>query len=170
MQELEQIEAAIRTSQQWIVTLQGRRELLTSELERLTRPQIVATTLLNRTVGPGFVYRGEMCTYWCYIDIHIALLRRLWADFPHKREQMARAMGAHGTTRAYVAQSRDDLFPGQPVEFVQRHSCLLIDGWWVDKNLNRERMQTVLPTAVRAAGLTLGKDITIIWRRMHIHG
>ena len=38
IQELEQIESAIQTSQRWIATLQGRRDVLTAELDRLTRP------------------------------------------------------------------------------------------------------------------------------------
>ena len=43
IQELEQIESAIQASQRWIATLQGRRDLLTAELDRLTRPQPAPT-------------------------------------------------------------------------------------------------------------------------------
>jgi hypothetical protein len=39
MHELEQIESAIQASRHWIAALEGRRETLTAELERLTRPQ-----------------------------------------------------------------------------------------------------------------------------------
>ena len=43
IQELEQIEAAIQASQQWLRTLQGRRETLTAELEKITRAPVAPT-------------------------------------------------------------------------------------------------------------------------------
>ena len=41
--ELEQIEAAIQASTRWLNTLQGRREVLTAELEKITRPPVAPT-------------------------------------------------------------------------------------------------------------------------------
>ena len=61
-------------------------------------------------------YHGEMARAWSAIDIHIGLLRRLWADRPLQREAMAGAMGARGYSRAYVARSVLQLFPGKPAK------------------------------------------------------
>ncbi|HPB21070.1 MAG TPA: hypothetical protein PLL48_02000 [Novosphingobium sp.] len=125
LQELEQIERAIAAAQDCVATLQLRRELLTSELERITRP--APTT--PRVVGPGFRYRGEMVRAWSAIDIHAGLLRRLWMDFPEQRGAMAAAMGARGYSRAYVARSPAELFPGKPAPWAAKFSRTLVDGW-----------------------------------------
>jgi hypothetical protein len=170
IQELEQIESAIQTSLVWLETLKGRREALTSELERITRPQPVITRTPTKTIGPGLEYQGEVSTHWNYIDIHIDLLRRLWTNFPDRREAMAKAMSRYGTTRTYVAKTLTDLFPGQPTLWAQRYSRTLVDGWYVDTNLNRERMRRILPAAVGVAGLKWGEDVKIYWRRTQITG
>ena len=55
LQELEQIERAIAAAQNCVATLQLRRELLTSELERITRPAPPAPKI----IGPGFTQVAE---------------------------------------------------------------------------------------------------------------
>lgn len=168
IRELEQIEAAIQVSQQWLGTLQGRRDALTAELEKITRPPVVATKPAMKTIGPGLEYLGKMTRHWNYIDIHIDLLRRLWTEFPDHREAMARAMGVYGTTRAYVAKSQVELFPGRSPSFAQRFSRTLVEGWYVDTNLNKERMRRILPAAVAAAGLKWGADVRAFWRATQV--
>ena len=163
LQELEQIETAIEASERLLVTLHGRHETLLSELDSLTRPETVATRA-RKTVGPGFEYRGAMVARWSYIDIHADLLRRLWTDFPERREAMAVAMGLHGTTRAYVARTREGLFPGHARAWATRYSRMLVDGWYLDTNLGRQRMRRILPAAVEAAGLAWGQDVKAYWR------
>ena len=164
IQELEQVEAAIEISQHWLNTLQGRREALMSELEMLTRPTVAPVKPTMKTIGPGLEYSGEMTHRWYYIDIHVELLRRLWTEYPERRDAMAKAVGLHGTTRAYVARSLDELFPGQALHWAQRYSRQLVEGWYVDTNLNRERMRRILPAAVRAAGLRWGEEVKVYWR------
>lgn len=168
IQELEQIESAIRVSQEWLVTLKGRHEALTAELERITRPQPAIEKTPKKNIGPGLEYQGVVSIQWNYIDIHIALLRRLWTDFPDRREAMAKAMGRYGTTRAYVAKTLTELFPGQTTVWAKRYSRTLVDGWYVDTNLNRERMRRILPAAVEVAGLKWGKDVKTYWRRTQV--
>ncbi|WP_374657139.1 hypothetical protein [Inhella sp.] len=168
MHELEQVEAAIDAAQILITTLQSRKAVLTAALDQLTRPPTPALAVKSRTIGPGFLYQGTMHPQWQGIDIHTALLKRLWVDFPNAREAMASAVGVYGRTRAYVAKSREALFPGQPASFSQRHSRILVDDWYVDTNLNRERMRRILPAAVRAAGLRWGEDVRVYWRATRI--
>ena len=165
LQELEQIETTIQASERLLATLHGRRDALTAELDRITRPQaVVARVVPKTTIGPGLEYRGVMVVHWSYIDIHTDLLRRLWTEFPERREAMAAAMGAHGATRAYVAKTREVLFPGQTPAWALRYSRMLVEGWYVDTNLNRERMRRILPAAVQAAGLKWGQDVKAYWR------
>lgn len=168
IQELEQIECAIQVSQQWLETLARRREMLTAELERVTCPEAASVKPATKVVGPGLEYRGSIFTHWSYIDIHIDLLRRLWADFPDRRELMASAMASRGTSRRYAAKTLGELFPGHTSAWAQRYSRVLVDGWYVDTNLNRERMRRILPAAVAAAGLQWGKDVKAYWRPTRI--
>ncbi len=168
IQELEQVESAIQASQQWLATLEGRRNTLTAELELITRPRPLATKPTTKTVGPGLEYQGAMYMHWNYIDIYFDLLRRLWTEFPEHRDAMAKAMGRHGTTRVYVAKTRAELFPDRPIAWALRYSRPLVDGWCLDTNLNRERMSRILPAAVAVAGLKWGRDVKAYWRRVPI--
>lgn len=163
LEELEQIESAISASQHWLATLHERREALTAELERITRPLPIVVMAPVRKIGPGFEYSGVVTVRWRHTDIHVELLRRLWTEFPDRREAMANAMGRYGTTRTYVARTRAELFPGHSPAWACRYSRTLVEGWFVDTNLNRERMRRILPAAVAAAGLTWGKDVKIYW-------
>ena len=160
LRELEQIESVIQVSEQWINSLQERRAQLTAELDRITRPQ----PAVKKMIGPGLEYRGLTVTHWTCIDIHVDLLRKLWIDFPERREAIGRAVGQCGTSRAYVARSVLELFPGRSLAWAHRYSRQLVEGWHVDTNLNRERMRRILPVAVEASGLKWGKDVKAYWR------
>lgn len=160
LHELAQIERAITAAQACVTALQLRRDALVSELERITRPAPAAPKL----IGPGFRYHGEMARAWSAIDIHIDLLRRLWADRPLQREAMAGAMGARGYSRAYVARSVLQLFPGKPAAWATKYSRPLVEDWVIDTNLNRPRIATLLRVAVAASGLTWGEDVQVYWR------
>jgi len=161
--ELDQIEAAIVASQQCLIILQSRRDALTFELEKITRPQVVPVKP-SRRIGPGLEYLGRMTPHWNYIDIYVELLRRLWTDYPGLREAMAQAVSSYGNTRSYVARTPEALFPCQPLTWALRHSRPLVDGWYLDTNLNLERMRRILPAAVRTAGLKWGTDVKAYWR------
>ncbi len=170
MQELEQIECAIQATQQLLSTLEGRHKKLAEELELITRPRTLATKYLMNTVGPGFEYRGAPFRHWSDIAIYTNLLRRLWIEFPEHRDAMAKAMGRLGRTRVYVAKSFTELFPDRPIGWVLRYSSLLVDGWYMDTNLNRERMSRILSAAVAVAGLRWGSEVKVYWRRPPING
>lgn len=166
MQELEQIESAIQASQEWFATLEGRREALAAELEHIKRPQPVSPRVPVKTIRRGLEYRGEMYEHRYNIDIHIDLLCRLWIEFSDHREAMAQAMGSHGRKRTYVAKTPTELFPSQPLAFAKKHSRKLVDNWYIDTNLNPTQMRRILPVAVAAVGLSLGKDVKINWQRI----
>lgn len=164
IKELEEIESAIQTSARWLATLQSRREKLMSDLEKITRPEEPTLQAVRSFRGPGFEYRGEWFRHWAYIDIHVGLLRKLWNDFPERREAMASAMGRYGYSRNYVATSTERLFTRMPEYKAKKFSRKLVDGWYVDSNINLERMRRILPAAVTAAGLKMTEDVRIYWR------
>lgn len=77
---------------------------------------------------------------------------------------MAQAIGRCGNTRVYVAKTRDALFPGHDLAFAERYRRPLNGGWYVDTNLNHERMRRILPVAVGATGLRWGEGVRVFWR------
>lgn len=160
LRELEQLERAIAVGREYLSTLQLRHDALAAELERITRP----ATAAPRWIGPGFTYRGEMVRAWSAIDIHTGLLRRLWTDFPERREAMARAMAARGWCRVYVARSATELFPGKSETWARKHSRALVEGWMIDSNLNHARIRMLLRLAVATCNLKWGVDVLIYWR------
>lgn len=164
IRELEQIKSAIQTSCQYLAILEERHETLISELKRITRPQPVIAEVSRRTTGPGFEYRGEMLRRWNYIDIHIDLFSRLWIEFPDRRETMA-------LRRLVILEGRAHMDAGQTVSgksltWVQQHSRRLVDDWYMDTNLNPERMRRILQAPVKAAGLKWGEEVRVYWRTM----
>ena len=48
--------------------------------------------VLVEMIGRGFAYRVASMSCGSLVDIHMALLRRLWTDFPDRRNAMAAAM------------------------------------------------------------------------------
>jgi len=171
LQELEETESAIAACRKLLSTLQHRHDALTIELERITMPSTVPAKLNSQIFAPALEYRGTVTTHWNYIDVYLDLLRRLWIEFPDRREQMARRVGMYGTMRAYIAKSQAELFPGQPIAFAYRHSRMLVEGWYADTNINVERMRRILPAAVAVVDLKWGEDVKAWWRaqRAPIH-
>ena len=171
MQELELIESTIKACSQWILRpqwlaiLESRSTTLLANLDLITRPQPVSPRFVTKTIRRGFEYRGIVygCRY--SIDIYIHLLRRLWTNFPDRREAMAQAMGSRSRKRTYVAKTPAKLFPGQPLAFANKHSRTLVEDWYVDTNLNPKLMRRILPDAVAAAGPGLDRDVKINWER-----
>lgn len=168
--ELEQIEQALNAIEQCRGTLAQRREVLMLRLDAETRPVPVVQLVPQRVIARGFDYRGAHVACWSYIDIHTSLLERLWLDHPERREAMASAVARCGTSRNYVSTSPQSLFPGRSLPWAQRFSRRLVDGWYVDTNLNPERMRRILPVAVGAAGLAWGEDVKVYWRATKISG
>lgn len=115
-------------------------------------------------VHRGVLFRGELRRLSNFIDIHLFVLRGLWAAVPERRGAMAAAMSCRGTARCYVAVDRQRLFSGKPDGWVRRHSVELSEGWYADTNLSVRRMQVLLPAAVRAAGWKWGDDVRVFWR------
>ena len=70
-----------------------------------------------------------------------------------------------GYNRTYVAKNPHDLFAYKPEEFSKKYSDEFCDGWYIDTNINLERMKKILPIAVHAAGLKWGSDVKVYWNR-----
>jgi hypothetical protein len=163
--EFDEVDVAMAAAKSWMATLELRRHQLADLLEEATRPPPPQTVPgVPKIIHRGVQFQGEVRRMWNFIDIHLFVLRGLWAAVPDRRGQMAAAMSSRGTARRYVDEDRQRLFIGKPDEWVRRYSVELSEGWYADTNLSVERMRVLLPAAVRAAGWRWGDDVRVFWR------
>lgn len=164
LQELDQIEAALRACENLSSTLRERQHRLVAELDRLTAPQLAPPAPRPKIVSRGYEYRGAFFPCWSSIDTYSNLLRKLWNDFPGRREAMVAAISSCGTSRNYIARSHQDLFLNRPPEWTARHSRLLTDGWYLDTNLSNAQKRQILRKAAQTVDLRWDDDIKVYWR------
>jgi hypothetical protein len=162
--DYDELEAELNAVRQKLSTLQPRHLEMTAELDRITRPKRQAGAQVLRTIQRGLEYRGVFAGHGSCIAIHLDVLRHLWTEFPERQEEMVRALRFNGRSRTYVARTREELFRGQTAAWVLRHSRVLVDGWYVDTNMNPQQMQKILREVVAVAGLKWGEDVKVFWR------
>jgi len=162
--ELEQVERALKALKECEGTFGARRDALMQHLEVVTRPALVAVPASAKRYSKGYLFTGahEPCRF--DIDIYTGILRELWTAYPERREAMAAAAGRCGNYRSYVARTRTALFPNYIAHRAFRFSRGLVEGWFVDTNMNSTRMERILPVVVRAAGLVWGQDVKAFWQ------
>ena len=158
------LEREVSSTRERLKVLEPRYAALTEQLDRITSTvSRVQPEPLN--IRPrGFEFRGQFVAQWSCIGIHRALMRRLWREFPAHQDAMAKAAGRNGRSRSYVARSPEDLFRDRSAEWSRQHSCLLVDGWFIDTNMNPKQMRTILRSVVAVTGLEWGKDVKVVWR------
>lgn len=161
--ELEQVERALRALKECEGTFGARRDTLMQYLEVVTRPAPIAAPAPVRRHSKGYMFKGahEPCRF--DIDIYTGILEALWTAYPDRREAMAAAAARCGNYRPYVARTPTVLFPNYPAHRAYRFSRRLVEGWFVDTNMNSTRMARILPPLVAAAGLIWGKDVAVFW-------
>lgn len=163
LHELNQLNCAIGSSENLLGTLKSRRDAIERIVDEITRPSVQQARPPRRPIFRGFEYSGKYTSASTYIDLHLGVLRKVWADFPEKRDAIAQAFGRIGYSRRYIAKDRSELFEGKSAWWIQQHSIEFCEGWYADTNINLERIRRLLPIAVRVAGLKWGTDFVIYW-------
>ncbi len=161
--DYDELERALSSTRERLKVLEPRYAAMTERLERITSPVSWVQREPLHIRRRGFEFRGQFVGQWSCIGIHRALMRRLWAEFPQYRDVMAKAACRNGRSRSYVARTPEDLFRDRSAEWSRQHSCLLVDGWFLDTNMNPKQMRTILRSVVAAAGLEWGKDVKVVW-------
>ena len=111
----------------------------------------------------GYVYLGQFERHFSFIDLHLALLKRLFADYPEKAGAIIKSVQNVGRSRRYLSPDPGALFEEKDSAWIAKHSRSLINGLYVDTNLNRIQMRRVLGAAIRGAGPVNHQDVLIIW-------
>jgi hypothetical protein len=165
MADYDALEREVSSTRERLKLLEPRYAAMTEQLDRITGLGSRVQPEFPKTRGPGFEFCGQFFAERSCIAIHFALLRRLWTEFPEHRSAMAKAAGRSGRSRSYIARSPEELFRDQPAEWSRRHSQLLVDGWFIDTNMNPKQMQAILKSVLAPVGLAWGKDVKVVWSR-----
>lgn len=159
-----------------IQTIARLRDEIEAELDELTRQprkslkEILAAKLAQPRTIPtnvtkvGFEYKNEFIPCTFCLDIWRKLLRKLWNDYPEKREILAASAKRFGYNRKYVSNEQQSLFKGKDDRWTRKHSKKLVDGWYMDINVTPERIQKILPAMASSVGLKWGADVVVTWR------
>jgi hypothetical protein len=64
----------------------------------------------------------------------------------------------HGKKRRYLAQNKNELYPGRP-DLAEQHSIEIREGWWLGTNYSRRNIQEIADLALDVAGPSLRRVI-----------
>jgi hypothetical protein len=109
--------------------------------------------------GPGFEYKGLWYSRANATEVMVDVLSHLAEDEPLFLERYVASLRSIGTKRRYVAQDRNDLYPGRP--HLARNSREFAKGWYVGTNENNQTKLRLIKAAARAARLTFGIDLRV---------
>ena len=103
-----------------------------------------------------FDLRGVIYRFRSRRQLFVGLFQVLAERDPNFLQRAAVEIG--GDVRPYLHRERREVMKG-------RHWRLppaqLPGGWWLRRQFNRDSMERILPRAAKAAGLVLGRDLTV---------
>lgn len=108
----------------------------------------------------GFTLHGETHPTTSARETLIDVFEVLCERDPTFAERMA-ARPKHGRKRRYIAQKREDLYPGRS-DLAREYSYELDNGWWIGTNYGTRAIRDrILPMAAEVAGLDLGSELVL---------
>lgn len=111
----------------------------------------------NRPSTLGFILDGKNYPARNACDVMLKVFEALTLRDKTFPERFA-ALPVHGRTRRYIAQNRDDLYPGRP-DLCREHSIRLQSGWWVSTNHSRATIGRIIEMACGVVGLQYGSNL-----------
>lgn len=146
-------------------------EMIISDLDEFTRPcsempgsgKTYSCLSFTQPKRRGFTWKGEFVRARTQIELYEKLMRRIFQEFPDRREEISVSLNSNSRTRPYVARCREDLYQGKTQEWICQHSDLLVDGWYFDKNLDQSRKIKLLKQSLVTVGLRFNSDVCICW-------
>ena len=127
------------------------------------QPQRLMTTALADVASSrneiGFELRGRWTAVRNGRELLIRVFEMLDRTDPTFCERFG-AMATHGRSRRYLAQRREDLYPGRP-DLAADHSHQLKPGWWLGTNHSHAAVRKIISMARGVAGLKFGTDLRV---------
>ena len=112
-----------------------------------------------RTVGRlSFVFKGQTHESSTAAGVMREVFRLLAKEDPDFLEKFAALK--HGKKRRYLAQNREELYPGRP-DFVEKSSAEVAPGWWLGTHYSRRGMRKILDLALGVVHPSLRTAIQI---------
>ena len=135
-------------------------------VEQLTMPSLALSVIPPlrpekifpppRTTGQiGYTLHGKTTHLRSAVDVLVNVLDELSKKDTNFLTRLASRK--HGRSRRYVAQSRDELYPGRPD--LAEYSKQLSNGWWAGTNYSKSNINQILQLACEVAGLRFGYDL-----------
>jgi len=90
-------------------------------------------------------------------EVMVSLLGELAASAPSFPERCYRHRENKGRVRTYVAQAKEELYPGRPD--MEKHSAEFTPGWFVATNVSNQLKDHIIRLAADVAGLTRDADL-----------
>ena len=107
----------------------------------------------------GFEIKGERVKARSARETLAVLIVKFDRDDPEFMERFY--VAATTRSRRLVSRNRSDLYD-KP--HLAEHAMKLKNGWWLGTNLSRNQIRSHIKTACSVAGITFGKDLTLIER------
>lgn len=110
----------------------------------------------------SFAYQYERQWYSCDSgkDLLVSALRMICRDNPEFLKAYAEEVNSEGRTRAYVARSREELYPDNS-KLQMSAVEILSDGWLLGTNMSNTRKTRMLKSACKVLGLRYGVDLVV---------
>ena len=110
------------------------------------------------TKGYGFTLMGQHFPARNPTDVYFQVFEELTK---HDATFLARfaALPKHGKKRRYLAQTPEELYPGQPELTSAAHQ--LSSGWWLGTNYSTSSKKKIVQLACQVAGLQFDVDLSV---------
>lgn len=117
--------------------------------------QIISTT----HVDIGFNIKGEWHPAKNARDVLYQVFTNFAERDPSFLERFA-GLPRHGRKRRYLAQKKEDLYPGRP-DLVRDHSYEVRPGWWLGVNISKNSIGKIIKMACKVAQIDYGSELKI---------
>ena len=124
-----------------------------------TEPTAKGQSARTRAVGRfSFVFKGQTHESGSAAGVMREVFRLLAKEDPTFLEKFATLK--HGRRRRYLAQNREELYPGR-LDLVEKASAEVAPGWWLGTHYSRESIRKVLDLALGVVHPSLRSVIQI---------
>lgn len=114
----------------------------------------------SRTVPVGFTLQGQRFPARNAREVLKEVFEALSARDGEFLERFA-ALPQHGRRRRYLAQNKEDLYPGRP-DLARDYSVKLTSGWWIGTDYDSAEITKIIERACNVANLRFGQDLQIM--------
>ncbi|MBI4726355.1 hypothetical protein HY768_03880 [candidate division TA06 bacterium] len=105
----------------------------------------------------GFILKGKQYRARSAKEVLVEVMKMLSKNDPNFLNRFASRK--HGRSRRYIAQSKNELYPG-------RHDLAdlseeISPGWWVGTNYSKNNIKIILELACEVGGITFNSDLIV---------